>query len=153
MKKIFPFFWILCLLSCSKNEQKKPFNKTDSDSTAVYIRLANANEISTDKKNLYLEKALEKALGQSNDSISRNHLLNICIGFLKNGNLKNLKKSSTTLINNSIKSGDTLNIAQGYKYLAGYYRKTSVNDSAFIYFSKAEKLFKSLKTKPMREVF
>lgn len=147
MKKIPAFFWILCLLSCSKNEQKKPFNKADSDSTAVYIRLADANEISTDKKNIYLEKAFEKVIAQSNDSISRNHLLNISIGFLKNGNLENLRISSTTLIKNSINSKDTINLAQGYKCLAGYYRKTSVNDSAFIYFSKAEKLFKSLKDK------
>ncbi|RKS00967.1 MULTISPECIES: sensor histidine kinase [unclassified Flavobacterium] len=148
MKKNFPFFFILCLLiSCSKNEQKKPVNKTDSDSTAIYIRLANVNEISVDKKKLYFEKAFEKAITQSNDSITRNHLLDISIGFLKTGNSEELKKSSTTLINNSIKSQDTLNLAQGYRYLAGYYRITAVNDSAFIYFSKAEKLFKSLNDK------
>lgn len=148
MKKNSPFFFILCLLiSCSKNEQKKPVNKTDSDSTAVYIRLANVNDISVDKKKLYFEKAFEKAIIQSNDSITRNHLLDISIGFLKTGNSEDLKKSSTTLINNSIKSQDTLNLAQGYRYLAGYYRITAVNDSAFIYFSKAEKLFKSLKDK------
>jgi signal transduction histidine kinase len=147
LKKILPFFWILCLLSCSKNEQKNPINKNDSDSTAIYIRLADGNDISADKKKLYLEKAFEKSIAQPNDSITRNHLLNISIGFSKTVNIENLKKSTTLLINHSIKSKDTLNIALGYRYLAGFYRKTAVNDSAFIYFSKAEKLFKSLNDK------
>ncbi len=35
-------------------------------------------------------------------------------------------------------------MAQGYRYLAGYYKKKVINDSAFIYFSKAEKLFRTI---------
>lgn len=147
MKKIFPFFWILCLLSCSKNEQKKPINKTELDSTAIYIRLSNLDNISPDKKKLYLQKAFEKATSLSNDSITRHHLLDISIGYLKTDDLEYLKKSSTTLIKNSIATRDSLNIALGYRYLAGYYRKSAANDSAFIYFSKAEKIFKSLNDK------
>jgi len=147
LKKIFPFFWILCLLSCSKNEQKKPINKTELDSTAIYIRLSNLDNISPDKKKLYLQKAFEKATSLSNDSITRHHLLDISIGYLKTDDLEYLKKSSTTLIKNSIATRDSLNIALGYRYLAGYYRKSAANDSAFIYFSKAEKIFKSLNDK------
>jgi tetratricopeptide (TPR) repeat protein len=144
LKKILPFFWVFCLISCSKSEQKKSVNNSEPDSIAIYIRLANTKELSAEKKDAFFKKAFERAESQTNDSITRNHLLNISVGFLKTGNLEYLKKSSRSLLNNSVERQDSSNIAQGYRYLAGYYRKKSINDSAFIYFSKAEKLFKSL---------
>ena len=116
-----------------------------SDSIATYLRLANTNSISAEKQNLYFTKAFEKINFQENDSITRSHLVEISVGFLKGNNLNYLKKTSQTLIANSIKSKDTFFLAQGYRYLAGYYKKKGTNDSSFIYFSKAEKLFKSLK--------
>jgi signal transduction histidine kinase len=106
--------------------------------------MASSNEIDVIKKNKYLKKALERTATQINDSITRNQLLDISIGFLKISELEELKKTSSLLITYSSKSNDSLNLGQGYRYLAGYYRKKAVYDSAFIYFSKAEKIFKKL---------
>lgn len=147
LRKKIAFFWIICLIGCSKNEQKKSLNKTETDSIGTYIRLAKNDDTPQETKNLYFKKAYERALNQTNDSITRNHLFEISVGFLKTNDLENLKKSSSSLIQNSLKTKDSLNIGQGYRYLAGYYRKMAINDSAFIYFSNAEKIFKALNDK------
>jgi tetratricopeptide (TPR) repeat protein len=49
------------------------------------------------------------------------------------------------LLENAIVSNDTTNQAQVYRYKANYYKNASVNDSAFYYYLKAEKLYKKLK--------
>lgn len=146
LKNFFLFFIIICLISCSKKEQLKISNEQSSDSVASYIRLANTKSLPPEKVNQYFIKALKEVEDQHNNLIARNHLVEISIGFLKGNNLDDLKKSTDRLIKNSLESKDTLNLAQGYRYLAGYYKKKSINDSAFIYFSRSDKLFKAIKS-------
>ncbi len=147
MKKIYALCFVFILMSCSKNKhQGIVTNKKTSDSLSIYIRLS-SDEINPKKRNLFLEKAFEKSLNQANDSITRSYLLEICVGFLKDNDWENFKKSSDKLIDYSIFAKDSFSLAQGYRYNAAFYKKRSVNDSAFIYYSKAEKIFESLKDK------
>jgi len=147
LKKIYALCFVFILMSCSKNKhQGIVTNKKTSDSLSIYIRLS-SDEINPKKRNLFLEKAFEKSLNQANDSITRSYLLEICVGFLKDNDWENFKKSSDKLIDYSIFAKDSFSLAQGYRYNAAFYKKRSVNDSAFIYYSKAEKIFESLKDK------
>jgi signal transduction histidine kinase len=132
-------------MSCSKNKHQDNITTTkNSDSLSIYIRLS-SKELNPEKRNLFLQKAFEETINQPNDSITRSHLLEICMGFLKDSNWENFKKTSNVLIENSSKAKDSFNLAQGFRYTAAFYKKKSVNDSAFIFYSNAEKLFRFLK--------
>ena len=111
------------------------------------MRLANGEELKVGNRNLYLKKAFNIATTQKNDSITRVHLLEISTAFFNENNWKDFKKSANVLLEKAIESKDTFNIAQVYRYKAGYFRITFVNDSAFVYYLKAEKLFKLINNK------
>ena len=111
------------------------------------MRLANREELKVGNRNLYLKKAFNIATTQKNDSITRVHLLEISTAFFNENNWKDFKKSANVLLEKAIESKDTFNIAQVYRYKAGYFRITFVNDSAFVFYLKAEKLFKLINNK------
>ena len=111
------------------------------------MRLANREELKVGNRNLYLKKAFNIVTAQENDSITRVHLLEISTAFFNENNWKDFKKSANVLLEKAIESKDTFNIAQVYRYKAGYFRITFVNDSAFVFYLKAEKLFKLINNK------
>jgi signal transduction histidine kinase len=111
------------------------------------MRLANGEELEKGNRNLYLNKAFNIVTAQKNDSIARVYLLEISTAFFNDNNWRDFKKSTNVLLEKAIESKDTFNIAQVYRYKAGYYRLISVNDSAFIYYLKAEKLFRLINNK------
>lgn len=97
------------------------------------------------KKQLYYNKAFDIAITQKNGSVTRNNLFEISLGFYKAKRWGDFQKSSNLLLKNAVESNDTINQAQVYRYKANYYKNLSVNDSAFYYYLKSEKLFKKLK--------
>ncbi len=144
MKKSYFIFLVLFLFSCSKNKQIKKNEDKVVDSVAIYIRLIK-NEIPySNRDNLYLNKALNLSIEQKNNLKNRNHLLDISSRYLKLGDKKGFEISTNILLKKSIESKDTFNIAQCYKYKAGFFKNNAVNDSAFIYYLNSEKLFKQL---------
>ncbi len=145
MKNIYIICCFFVFLSCSKNEQSKKIDKNSRDSLSIYMRLADNKNIQSNDKNIYLKKALNIVVKQNNDSIARDYLLEISIFFFKNNNWNDFKKTSNILLQNAIEKKDTFSIAQCFRYKAGYYKNTAINDSAFIYYLKSEKLFKKLK--------
>ena len=138
--------YIICLfflfLNCSKKEQSKNIENINQDSLSGYLRKANEKNFNISSRKAYLNKALNIVINQKNDSITRAHLLEITISFYKDNNWVDFNKSSSLLLEKAIETKDTFSIAQYYRYKAGYYKNTSINDSAFIYYLKAEKLFK-----------
>ena len=67
------------------------------------------------------------------------------MSYSKDNNFKEFYKTSNILLEKSLESKDTFGLAQLYRYKAGYFKNTSINDSAFIYYLKSEKLFRQLK--------
>ena len=145
MKKIYIICLFFFFLSCSKNEQPKNIEKKSQDSLSIYLRLANNKNLKPINKTKYLNKALNIVVNQKNDSITRDHLLEITSSFYKDSNWKYFIKSSSLLFKKAKEKNDTVNIAQYFKYKAGYYKYKAINDSAFIYYLKSEKLFRNLK--------
>lgn len=147
MKKSYFICLVLFLFSCSKNKHINKEENKGADSVAIYIRLIKNETPNSKRESLYLTKALALAIKQKNDSINRNHLLDISTTYLKEGNKEGFETSSNLLFKESLESKDTFYIAQYYKSKAEFYKNISVNDSAFICYLKSEKLFRIINDK------
>ncbi len=145
MKYIYIIFCFFFLLSCSKREDPKGIDSKSLDSVSIYLSKASKKDQEPRERTRHLKKALNIVANQKNDSIIRAHLLEITISFFQYNNWEDFNKSSKLLLVKSIETKDTFSIAQYYRYKAGYYKNTAVNDSAFIYYLKSEKLFRRLK--------
>ncbi len=147
MKKYYILFLLCFLFSCTKKQQQQKVENNNFDSLTFYLNNTENNNFSDVKKQIFYQKAFNIIRNKENDSITREKLLKISLGFYNFKKWNNFLKSSDLLLNNSLQSKDTINLAQVYRYKAGYYKNTSDNDSAFIYYLKAEKLFRKLDDK------
>ena len=65
----------------------------------------------------------------------------------KNDFREDFVKSAHLLTNLSIKSKDSFHLAQAFRIKGNFYRNLSNQDSAFIYYTEAEKILKKIKNK------
>lgn len=143
MKKII-FLLFLCLISCS--DKKNNFSKNkEPDSLSVYFSLANLDTLQYEKRLEYAEKAYDLIKNQENDSMHRVYLFRVANRYYNMRNFEDYKKITRLTLEKSEKAKDTVSLAKGYSYLADFYREDHQKfDSAFIYYVKAEKLFRHL---------
>lgn len=139
---------ILCALlallaSCNGNTNRNSV-QANNDSIQKYLALAAVDSLSPQKRNQYNDKAFSLIALEQNDTLTRYYLSQTTFNNLKLRNWGALKKTSNILLQKATAKNDTLNIAQYYRYTAGYYKNTKVYDSAFYYYSKAEKIFRKL---------
>lgn len=139
---------ILCALlallaSCNRNTNPDS-NQANNDSIQKYIGLAAKDTFSYYQRNQYNNKAFSLIALEQNDTLTRYYLSETTFNYLKLRNWKALNKTAKVLLQKATIKKDTLNIARYYRYTAGYYKHNKVYDSAFYYYSKAEKLYKKL---------
>lgn len=144
MKKIYFFIFFLLLYSCSKTKIKEHSN-TSTDSLNYYISMSGNDTISVDRKLAFSSKALKLLNDYSNDSIKRNGLLKILTNYSKMNEWDKYKEVNAVFLKYALDASDTLDIAKGYNQTGFYYSKTFANDSAYLFYSKAEKLLNKIK--------
>ncbi|MEC4004209.1 ATP-binding protein [Flavobacterium sp. SUN052] len=84
-------------------------------------------------------------LKYKNTLTNRNNLSNLVPEYYKINNLSKLKSVSLKLLEFSSQAKDSLNLAKANRFLGGYYKFVSNNDSSFYYYTKAEKIYKTNK--------
>ncbi|WP_278034612.1 sensor histidine kinase [Flavobacterium nitratireducens] len=133
---------------CFCCNQKKTNNIGDNivldDSLSVYFSLANDFNLSNEKRKSYIEKAKDIVNSQKNDSLNRVNLFKIANRYNNLNSWEGYKNTVKTVLENSEKVKDTESIAKAYVYLGDYYRIKSVEDSAFLFYYKAEKMYDKL---------
>lgn len=137
----FLLLFLILFLACQKqNENILEYKKKV---TAVLDSLDVSNRKDEVKEQI-LDTLSQYILTHNNDSISRNLLFKVAnkYYFLNKSN-KYLKLSNKAL-ELSHKKEDTAHIAKSLYYLGDYYSSKSQFDSAFIYYNKSEKLYKTL---------
>ena len=146
LKKHHFIFFILGLLinGCTPNKKKKFTEEKKSDSITIYLDLANQDTVSLDKKFSYNSKALDILLDEENDSLNRKNLFKVANRFYNMNNFEDYIKVVKIVSENSIAAGDKQSIAKSYNYFGDYYINTPKKDSAFLYYTKAEKLYTKL---------
>lgn len=130
-------------LGCS--DKKGNFSeKNISDSLSIYLTLANEDTISYDQRLEYNNKAFDILKDQENDTLNRKNLFKVANRYFNINNLESYKKAAEIVSERSKQSNDTISIAKAYSYLGDYYTNTSEKDSAFLFYTKAEKIYQKL---------
>ena len=137
---------LLCVLSCSKSEQTRQLG-TQKDSISYYINKASDIRVSYNQRLAYNQKAQELLLKQKYDSLNSDRLIKVAKNFYRLNSWKLLKTTSQKALARSINRKDSYFVGQSYRWLGVYYECISINDSAFYYYLKAEKIFRKLNDK------
>ncbi|WP_277017159.1 tetratricopeptide repeat-containing sensor histidine kinase [Flavobacterium lindanitolerans] len=142
MKKYYLLFFVigLLLLGCSKKKEKFS-EKSISDTLATYLTLANEDTIPYEDRLSYNKKAFAILINQDNDSLNRVNLFKVANRYYNMNNFVEYWKVSKIIAERSKNENDTLNIARAYTYIGDYYASTVKKDSAFLYYTKAEKIY------------
>ncbi len=132
------------IVSCNKKEESKAIS-TLNDSIIYYLKVADTDSLSFKKKYSYNYKAIYILEKQKNDSLNRVYLLKAANRFYNMNAQEEYKKTTTMALGRAIETKDSLIIGKSYNYLGDYYSKKFISDSAYLYYFKAEEVYKKLK--------
>jgi len=131
------------LFGCAKN--RKDFSDSDnSDSLAIFLSYANEDSVPFEKRLNYNDKALSIILDNDNDSLSRANLFKVANRYFNMNKLEKYEKTSKLIIEKAKAKRDTASVGKAYVYLGDFYANTSKKDSAFSYYTKAQKIYQKL---------
>jgi len=148
LKKQTYLFFILSFLLFGCSDKKKNFSGSqNSDSLDIYLAKANEDTVDIENRIDYNNKALTILTSQENDSLNRENLFLVANRFYNMSRLEEYLKVTKIIYKNSIAVNDNQNIAKTYSYLGDYYINTPKKDSAFYYYTNAEKIYKKLNDK------
>lgn len=145
LKKLYYIFLVtgLLILGCTDRKEKFSYQNTP-DSLSIYLKLANEDSVNLDNRLDYNKKAFAILLNQRNDSLNRINLFKVANRYFNLNNFQYYKNVSEIIVEKSIDVNDTISLAKSYTYLGDYYANTVKKDSAFLFYRKAEKLYKKL---------
>ncbi|TDD78367.1 ATP-binding protein [Flavobacterium caseinilyticum] len=123
-----------------KHKEKTNTNSTE-DSLAIYLNLANTDDLFFKKKQYFNQKAFTILMNQSNDSLNRLNLFKVANRYYNMNDWRSYGETVRVLLYKSLNAQDTANTAKAYSYLGEYYGSQSISDSAFMCYFKAEKIF------------
>lgn len=132
---------LFVFFGCSKKESLNKSVTPPKDSLSIFLSIANDFDLPIKKRQENNQKAFDVIVNQTNDSLNRVNLFKVANRYYNMNNWNAYKETVHFVLENSKSSNDTINIAKAYTYLGDYYGAQSVSDSAFIYYSKAEKMY------------
>jgi len=120
--------------------------RNDSDSIVKWIDSSRMLNLSKSRRNFYLRKAYEESLKESDDSLRNVYFTKIAFtSYFKLGDSLMFRKVNRQAIDLSKEINDSLNLANNYWDLGEFYSDYEIKDSSFYSYSKAQKIFNSLK--------
>jgi signal transduction histidine kinase len=136
-------FLFLVLFGCTnkKEESEKVLLNSSKDSLSIYFSLANDINLPLKYKQKYNQKAFEIVKQQKDDSLKKVNLFKVANRYYNMSDWQPFGKVSKLVLEKSILSKDSINIAKAYTYLGDYYQSQTVSDSAFLNYFRAEKIY------------
>lgn len=145
LKKNCPIFFILVLLLAGCSQDRKNFSESNnSDSLSIFLSYANQDSVPFAKRIDFNDRALAILLNNDNDSLDRANLFKVANRYFNMNSLEKYEKTSKIIVEKAKAKKDTLSIGKAYVYLGDFYANTSKKDSAFSYYSKAQKIYQKL---------
>lgn len=147
MNKIFfLFLFSLLFINCSEKENSKLVEFYGEN---IDTLLAKANDYSINEKARikYTKKAQDILQDESNDSITRAHYFKLAGRYYNLKKYEDYLKVSRKVYTMSQESKDSLGIGKAMQYIGDYHYSKFTNDSAYYFYSKAEKTYLHLKNK------
>ena len=133
-------FLVLVFFGCTKKSSKDE-GIIPEDSLSIYLSLANDINLPLDFKQKYNQKAFEIIVNQEDDSLNKANLFKVANRYYNMSDWEAYKRTTAMILERSIISKDSANMARAYTYLGDYYGAQAVSDSAFLNYFKAEKLY------------
>jgi signal transduction histidine kinase len=138
--KLFIILLIITMVSCTKKTQT---TNSRNDSVEKYLKLASIDTLPFDLRKKYNQKAFEFIDLERNDTLTRWYLGETVRNFSALKDSLNYYKVSKLHFKKSVEAKDTLNLGRFYRYRGGYLKNNRyMYDSAYYYYTKAEKLIK-----------
>jgi tetratricopeptide (TPR) repeat protein len=134
-------FFILFFFGCSKKKEEKYEVNSSKDSLSIYFSLANDLTVTLEKRELFSNKAFEVVVNQENDSLNRVNLFKVANRYYNINKWNDYIKTVLLVLEKSESAKDTVNIGKGNSYLGDYYSSQMISDSAFQFYSNAEKIY------------
>lgn len=143
MKKV-NFLLILlafCFFNCDKGTKSVNSESDLSDSLSAFI--SKSEDLNLDQAERFKNnrKANIILLERDNDLLSRQQLFKVAYQFYKLKLYEELKRTLTVLLKRSIEANDSVSLSKTYNLQGNLYIDLGVNDSAYFYLLKSEKLF------------
>ncbi len=135
------------ILSCSKNKEKITPTRVSTDSISLFLNLSENDSFSFKKRLIYSDKSFLMIKDQKDDTLKRKNLLRLISNYSKINSWEKYKTSNNFFLKSAIKDNDTLQIATAYSQSGLYYFNSNINDSAFYFYLKSEKLLKNINNK------
>lgn len=139
MSKLKVFFFLFIIIACTNNNEQSKWKQVD-----YYLKKINSNDIKETEKVKYIDTLYNNLINSKNDSINRTHLFDVVREYFKIDHNETYLKTTKELLELSIAQKDTSHIAKSLCFIGDYYENSSKIDSAFEYYSKAEKLYKKI---------
>ncbi len=127
--------------NCNKTKNTGDSDKQTIDSLSDYFFYAQNKSLPKNKRIRYNNKAFLIAQKTKNSQESRNSLINVLELYYDLKSNNEFKKAYKVIVEKSIESKDTINIAKSYNLLGNFYIDSGKNDSAYYFLLKSEKLF------------
>ncbi len=136
--KIFLYFiFLVGITACVHKREKSDKIKIDQ-----YFDSINSESIENAIKLKYADTAYNLLAAENNDSVNRKMISTLAREYFILDQNDTYLKASKELYNRSILQRDTSFTAKALYYIGDYYENEQITDSAFKYYSKAEKLYR-----------
>lgn len=149
MKNTFIILFLFCFvfIGCVDKNKDLKSSEQQKDSLDIYLSMANDANLTRTSKKKYNTKAFDIIVNQKNDSLNKVNLFKVANRYYNLDYLKEYLQTTKLILEKSINSRDSVNMAKAYSYLGDYYVSQSVSDSAFLNYFKAEKVYLKLNDK------
>lgn len=142
--RYFAIFFFILSVSCNEDNTCDPNIQQELN---LLLKKAHDLELPYAERNTYNEEALKILLKRKIDSTTNDNLLKVSWNFICT-NYWEEAKSTTKIVFERVKNTKDLNRkAKCYRYFGFYFENKSINDSAFYYYLKSEKLYRQLNNK------
>jgi signal transduction histidine kinase len=140
IKPIILILFIFFCLNCSNSKSDK-----NSQQLVECMKLASNKKLTYNQQLHYTQRALSLLFKEKNDSITLSNYISLNYNLYILNAVDDLKRSSEAYMKKSLILNSKFHIANSYRWMGIYFESLSVNDSAFYYYLKAEKIFKEEK--------
>ncbi len=134
----------MLFFGCTNKNTENQITTSVEDSLSSYLSKANDFNSVPKKRQEYIQKAFAIVINQPNDSMNRVNLFRIANRYYNINNWAAYKETVKIVLEKSVISKDTINMAKAYSYLGDYYGNQRATDSAFMNYFKAEKIYLQL---------
>jgi signal transduction histidine kinase len=132
---------LLLIISCEKKKDVVDYK----NKTIVLLNSLDASNLNEADKVKSLDTLTRYVLAHNNDSINRNLIFKVANKYYFLNKYEKYRNLSNKVLELSKKKEDTVHIAKSLYYLGDYYSAKSQFDSAFSYYNKSQRVYKTLK--------